>query len=188
MGERTSSPFGLHLAIVQPDDYQFWTKMSSDVQDGTVGALLPNEFDSYCRISAPTSDGVNWWDQYRTLFGRVCDGVQIGNSITHDVRFGLWEGHGFENFHTPQLRTRNRKYLVFKGNLFDFHFLRNPLTGDWINPDLIWSVDKSWAIATDVDFWSLYIGGSNLLISNLCHQFQTCASEVSLNDWLVLET
>ena len=36
-------------------------------------------------------------------------------------------------------------------------------THDWRNPDLFWPDDRRWFIATDVDFWSLYIGGSKQL-------------------------
>ena len=38
--------------------------------------------------------------------------------------------------------------------------LREPGGDRWRNPDPCWPADRAWFLATDVDFWSLDVGGS----------------------------
>jgi hypothetical protein len=53
--------------------------------------------------------------------------------------------------------------------------LRHPDGDGWRNPDLFWPQDQGWFVATDVDFWSLYIGGSTGFVDRRAHRRGTHA-------------
>ena len=64
-----------------------------------------------------------------------------------------------------------RTYYLLGGPVTAATHLRDPGEGiDWRNPDLFWPDDRRWFVATDVDFWSLYIGGHNDFIAELAEQ------------------
>lgn len=50
-------------------------------------------------------------------------------------------------------------YYLLEGSVRAVTKLRYPDGDDWRHPDLFWPDDRRWFVATDVDFWSLYIGG-----------------------------
>ena len=50
---------------------------------------------------------------------------------------------------------------------------------DWRNPDLYWPDDRQWFVGTDVDFWSLYIGGDGDFIEELASSVPTSAEIVT---------
>lgn len=58
---------------------------------------------------------------------------------------------------------------------------------DWQNPDLFWPDDRRWFVATDVDFWSLYVGGHNAFISELVRAVSTHSQLVALDQQLEVE-
>ena len=45
--------------------------------------------------------------------------------------------------------------------------LRYPAVTEWPNQDLFWPDDRRWFAATDVDFWSVYVGGAPDFIDQL---------------------
>jgi hypothetical protein len=51
--------------------------------------------------------------------------------------------------------------------------LTYPGLNGWRNPDLFWPDDRRWFVATDVDFWSLYIGGDHDFITDLARHVPT---------------
>ena len=57
--------------------------------------------------------------------------------------------------------------------------LRDPASGRWRNPDLFWPDGRRWFVATDVDFWSLYVGGDNDLIADLADSIATPTEAVT---------
>ena len=56
-----------------------------------------------------------------------------------------------------------------------------------LNPDLFWPTDRSWFAATDVDFWSLYVGGSTAFTSELATYASTPCEFVDNDDHLPIE-
>lgn len=73
----------------------------------------------------------------------------------------------------PTFERPQRTYYLLKGPVVAVADLRYPDCGDWRNPDLFWPEDRRWFVATDVDFWSLYIGGANDFIAELAQSVPT---------------
>jgi hypothetical protein len=70
----------------------------------------------------------------------------------------------------PKLHLPHREYVVFRGPLATALTLgRQPVFGDFQqrSPDLLWPIDRSWFIATDVDLPYGYVGGSARLIGDV---------------------
>jgi hypothetical protein len=73
----------------------------------------------------------------------------------------------------PRLRLPNRDYLVFRGPLGAARRMGHQVTDDWFDPQspsLLWPVDRSWCLATEIDFDSTLIGGPRELIDALLQQ------------------
>ncbi len=60
----------------------------------------------------------------------------------------------------PTIDRPHRRYHVVSGPVRAVSDLREPGGDSWLNPDLWWPEDRAWFVATDVDFWSLYLGGT----------------------------
>jgi len=80
----------------------------------------------------------------------------------------------------PRFALPDRTYYLMAGPVAAVAGLRDPSTGYWLNPDLFWPDDRRWFVATDVDFWSLYVGGSNDLIAELARSVVTPTEIVTL--------
>ena len=80
--------------------------------------------------------------------------------------FGLWEGYGNidDRLYPPEARVkgRGRDYLLFQGPLEAVSsFLDRggfPFWGD--SPNIWWPEDRTWCVATDIDLYDTYVGGS----------------------------
>ena len=105
--------------------------------------------------------------------------------------FALWDGFGwipgspgisFSDRHQvpsafatdvlsgPRLRLPNRDYLLFRGQLADLLHLGWTYPGgadDLQSPNLMWPADRSWFVATEIDFDSTLVGGSEELVDEL---------------------
>ena len=84
--------------------------------------------------------------------------------------FGLWEGYGNidKRLYNPDSRVRapGRDYLLFSGPLDTvMAFLRRvgPFWGE--SPNIWWPEDRSWCVATDIDLYDTYVGGSQECIA-----------------------
>ena len=84
----------------------------------------------------------------------------------------------------PRFALPDRTYYLMAGPVAAVAGLRDPSTGHWLDPDLFWPDDRRWFVATDVDFWSLYVGGSNDLIAELPRSVITPTEIVTLADQL----
>ena len=71
-----------------------------------------------------------------------------------------WTLTGGVRFHLPGERHRWYTYLLFRGSLLAAVGLAGP--GPW--PSLWWPPDRSWCVATHVDFAWTYVGGPVPLI------------------------
>ncbi len=88
----------------------------------------------------------------------------------------------------PHLELRHRTYLLLRGAVRDAARLSEPgRPQEWQRPDLFWPDDRSWFVATDVDFWSLYVGGGEQLIAELARSVSTPTEVVTLDQPLAME-
>jgi len=88
----------------------------------------------------------------------------------------------------PRFRLPNRTYYLIEGPVAAATTLRNPGSlSEWQRPDLFWPNDRRWVVATDVDFWSLYIGGDGDFIAALASNVPTRTEIVTLDRRLEIE-
>jgi hypothetical protein len=67
-----------------------------------------------------------------------------------------------------RLNLPGRSYLLFRGPLSAIPSLGHQVTDEWFvpqSPNLLWPVDRSWCVATEIDFDSTLVGGSAELIA-----------------------
>jgi hypothetical protein len=90
-----------------------------------------------------------------------------------------------------KLELPHREYYLLGGPLTGVTELRDPNeipgAGGWQRPDLFWPDDRRWFVATDVDFWSLYIGGDAAFIDDLSTSVPSRCETVASTDVLVVE-
>ena len=80
----------------------------------------------------------------------------------------------------PRFDLPDRTYYVLNGSVSAVTHLCYPdSSGEWRNPDLYWPDDRRWFVATDVDFWSLFIGGDSDFIAELAGHLPTRSSLVT---------
>ena len=77
----------------------------------------------------------------------------------------LWEGYSF--FHSaryrkiPLVHTAERDYLLFHSNMETAGALADAGGAAWgQSPNLWWPADRTWCVATEIDLYDTYIGGS----------------------------
>ena len=87
----------------------------------------------------------------------------------------------------PRFDLPDRTYYLMEGPVGAVAGLRDPASGQWRNPDLFWPDDRRWFVATDVDFWSLYVGGDNDLVADLVASVTTPTEAVTLSYHLEIE-
>ena len=73
----------------------------------------------------------------------------------------------------PRFDLPDRAYYLAHGPLSAMIDLRYPDFDGWRNPGLFWPGDRSWFAATDVEFWSLYVGGTTAFTSELATRAST---------------
>ena len=59
----------------------------------------------------------------------------------------------------PRVSVPNRKYLLFRGSLDAVPSFKNSTVWHQ-SPNLWWSEDRAWCVATEIDLYDTYIGGS----------------------------
>jgi hypothetical protein len=99
--------------------------------------------------------------------------------------FGLWRGYGWIEGNTVRVvRVPQREYLLFRGPL------EIVLDGPWTRwhqtPNLWWPQDRTWFVATEIDFDSTLVGGSRSLIDAVLARADLEALEITLDtrlDW-----
>jgi hypothetical protein len=70
----------------------------------------------------------------------------------------------------PTLTLPGREYLLFRGPLRTALRIGHQVTEEWLDPQspsLLWPVDRSWCLATEIDFDSTLVGGSRELVDAL---------------------
>ena len=187
-------PFGESISPITTHGIEEWVLQGCASSAWTVGALIPNTFEAVVRLSAPAPGVQHWWSAYREMFVALGSTCARYSSPRSTLTFGIWDGHGFwsesndkELSRISRLEMPNRKYFLLTGDSLSIGELRYPGSGEWRNPDLVWPDDHAWFIGTDVDFWSLYVGGSLKMIQEIESQFGGSCRRVNFSDKLVVE-
>jgi hypothetical protein len=188
-------PFGDSISSITTLGTEEWICEGCAGSVGTVGALIPNTFEAVVRLLAPAPRIQHWWSAYREMFvalGSICANY---SSPPGNLTFGIWEGHGFQSesnreelSQIPKLAMPNRVYFLLTGDSLSLGELRYPNSDEWRNPDLMWPDDHAWFVGTDVDFWSLYVGGSLEMTQEIESLFGDSCMRVSYSEKLPVES
>jgi hypothetical protein len=90
----------------------------------------------------------------------------------------------------PRLSHPGRDYLLFHGPLRAAMNIGHQVTVDWLlpqSPNLLWPADRSWLLATEVDFDSTVVGGSTELVEALLQETRLEAWPVGIDDNLTID-
>ena len=80
--------------------------------------------------------------------------------------FGLWEGYGnIDDRLYPagsRVKGRGRNYLLFRGPLEGVMSFLGPRPFPFwgYSPNIWWPEDRAWCVATDIDLYDTYVGGT----------------------------
>lgn len=88
----------------------------------------------------------------------------------------------------PLICRPHRWYHLMSGSVAAVTSLRRPERDVWFRPDLFWPDDRRWFAATDVDFWSIYVGGDHELVSELREHVPTPTEIVTFDHPLESES
>ena len=104
------------------------------------------------------------------------------------MTIGLWYGYGFPYPHPePTLVLPMREYVLYRGRLAT---LRDPGWAEkhgwsWAGgrmPNLAWPDDRSWFVASEIDFDSTVVGGSRLLVERVLSSGLEAAEVTAASD------
>lgn len=84
----------------------------------------------------------------------------------------------------PRFVLPDRAYHLTQGPLSAMADVRDPDGDGWLHPDLFWPHDRLWFAATDTDFWSIYVGGSEAFTNELAARASTPCTSVHSRDRL----
>jgi hypothetical protein len=90
----------------------------------------------------------------------------------------------------PRLRHPARDYLLFHGPLRAALSIGHQVTSDWRlpqSPSLLWPADRSWLLATEIDFDSTLVAGSAELVEELLQATRLEAWPVGIDDDLTID-
>lgn len=100
----------------------------------------------------------------------------------------VWEGHGsLPKTDSPRVQKPQRNYLLYTGTISDIGHLG--IADHHHNPPEYWFPDdKSWCVATDVDLFWTYVGGSRACIDTILHSADVEVVPAELNHSLTVES
>lgn len=88
----------------------------------------------------------------------------------------------------PLVHRTHRSYHLVSGAVSAMTHMTEPGSPErWMRPDLTWPQDRRWFVATDVDFWSLYVGGEAEFVADLVARVSTPTERVDLDSPLESE-
>lgn len=88
-------------------------------------------------------------------------------------------------FHGARLELPSRKYLLFSGPLDAATELGHSPSPEWFlpqSPNIFWPDDVAWCVATEIDLFCTYVGGSRELIDELLADERLEVWEAHLDD------
>lgn len=96
--------------------------------------------------------------------------------------FGLWDGWAsLEDLPPgPRVEVPDRSFALYSGPLEGALTFCHPPVSQ--SPNLLWPADRAWCVASEVDFRSTYVGGSNRLIDQILSDEQLEAIPVRPGD------
>ena len=182
--------FGDHVRLAPDAEPAAWLTDTVSVERWRVGGLLP-PFERYLEVAAASADAEDWWGAQREIVATIAEVAARFTDTPDRTWFAIWEGHGFATDtlrDVPSVDLPHRRYLLLSGAVTDVVHLRWPGDPDrWFRPDLWWPDDRQWFVATDVDFWRTYVGGSQALCDAIAARLPDLCRPVTADEPLPVE-
>ena len=185
-------PFGGWVGSVAPRGYAAYARVLHPVESGETAALTP--WDRTCATSGATPHALMQWSAVAGSSDGTPDAgnldarslralclLLITRTPAQECFFALWEGHGWvdcrgstpprpsgypvEILDRPRLELPHRSYLLFSGPLTESPLFVDPHGVGPQSPNLFWPADRSWFVATEIDFDSTIVAGSVELVA-----------------------
>jgi len=154
------------------------------MQFHTLVGVGPNEYD--VDSAAWTGSVPDQGDLEPESLAALLDALARHTESVERCWFGVWEGHGWlsaSGYARVELPKRN--YLLFSGPLNAALEIGDWPTPEWFlphSPNLFWPDDVSWCVATEIDLFCTYVGGSRALIDELLADERLEVWEAHLED------
>jgi hypothetical protein len=170
---RTAHPLmQWHALVGSPDPWNF-TGSHWLGDEPARGELEPPTFASLCHLLAKHTD-----TEAHCFFGPWMGhgwlGGNLGSMIfcrdvdtSFDCSLEVEPAFSAEKLRQPQLDLPQREYMLFAGPLAAATQLADPEGVSGIerhSPNVFWPADRSWFLASEIDFDSTLVGGSSELI------------------------
>lgn len=163
---------------------------------GDVGGLVPDLFERCLFVDDPpgdTADSVveDWWAVEQAHTATIAEVAARHTTRPEQGFFAIWTGHGYSNRgldHIPVFSDvhGDRDYYLLEGPITAVAALLEPGRrghgSGWRQPDLWWPADHAWIVATDVDIWCNYVGGTSALTEAIAAAVTTESHLVGLTD------
>lgn len=189
---RTAHPLmQWHLLVGSAD----WLNMTGSLWpagDPERGNLHPDALAALCRVlHIYTSEQRCFfcvWDGYGWITGATASYTPVGGGSQPESP----QPPAFSDAELAATRVvlPGRSYLLLTGDLDDALKIGWRLTPDYFirqSPNLFWPADRSWCVASEIDFDSTVIGGSRQLIQAILDEASLDSWPVSLDDSLAYD-
>jgi hypothetical protein len=166
---------GAHQVEMRWSDVAAWTGrvVHPEMQFHSIAAPLPGRETRVRGFNAEPWLGALSEGQARALV----EVLARHTSIPDTCWFGVWEGYG--TFKTrpkwKRVSLPHRNYFLFRGPL-------SLAPGHLDGPNLWWPDDRSWCVASEIDFPYTYVGGSKKLIDEILADPNLEALPAALDD------
>jgi hypothetical protein len=159
------------IARRRPGEQPWWT--SNKPREGDLVASTLRELLSILRhhTTTPQDTWFCLWTGYGWIHGSPSIAVMVvqdGGTVTERDVPPAYPAEWLN----PALEVRHpgREYLLGQGPLDAALGIGHQVTDDWFDaqsPNLFWPADRAWCVATEIDFDSTLVGGSDQLIDDL---------------------
>ncbi len=168
--------------------------LSLDVQEPLTGELAPDDLRALCPIlRAHTRDAMRcWfalWEGWGELTGAVTPltwATAGAASAPPRTAPGEWQ----LDLRAARFELPNRAYYLFTGPLEDALRFGYWVSEDWFlprSPNLFWPQDRSWCVASEIDFDSTLIAGTGALIDEIVQSDELEAWPITPRDSLAFD-
>lgn len=143
------------------------------VEDPPLGDLEPSTLRALVDALQPHTPVTDcWfatWQGWGDFYGGTLVTASLGGGLDEPIRRAPAE-LPLDVAHAATFTTPGRDYFLFAGPLADVTRFGSWHTADWFrprSPNLFWPDDRSWCVASEIDFDSTLVGGSAALIADI---------------------
>lgn len=187
---RIMHPLAQYARISTPAPGRAEPTPLADIQEPETGDLGPACLRSLCEVLAHhTTAPARCWFAVCNGWGDLGGSGPVASSAMGGAPPPIRRAPAAWQLdqHAPQFELPHRVYYLFTGPLSDAVKIGRWVTYDWFlpqSPNLFWPDDRSWCVASEIDFDSTLVGGTTDLIAGILHRDDLEAWPVGPDDSL----